>query len=231
MIPPDAAPRARPPRVLTIPAATPAPGFLLVVLHGVGASADDLYPIARAWSPSLPGAEALLPDGLQPFDGGGSGRQWFSLRGITDATRPALVRGAASDVSAWIDEQLAARQLGRERVVLVGFSQGSMLAMWLAVHRQPAPLAVVAYSGRFADDTPAPGGQAPAPVLIVHGSADPMIPVEQAAVAERELARRGAKVARVIVPGLGHGISPDGARQGLAFVREQVAGAGGAVTP
>jgi phospholipase/carboxylesterase len=203
----------KPPRVLH-EGVTAAPERLVVFLHGVGASADDLLPIASALAPSLPGAEILLPDGFHAFDGGGGGRQWFSLRGVNDANRPARVRAAAIEVDAYLEQELSRRHLARDRLVVIGFSQGAMLGEWLAVHR---PLrAVVAFSGRFADDEPVV--RTTTPVLIVHGARDPLIPVAEAHAAAAALEARGAAVTVHIHPALGHGIDPKAVEEARAFL-------------
>ena len=44
-----------------------------------------------------------MPDGFHPWDGGGGGRQWFSLAGVTEANRPARVEVAAEELSRWLD--------------------------------------------------------------------------------------------------------------------------------
>lgn len=207
-----------PPRVRTV-APTGPRTHLVVVLHGVGADADDLLPVARALSSALPGAEWLSPDGFQPFAGGGSGRQWFSLQGITEQNRAARVKVAAEDVARWIDAELQQRKLGWNQLVLVGFSQGSMLSHWLAVHRNPA--AVIAFSGRFADDDAT--AKTTTPVLIVHGSADGVIPVASAGEARAALEARGARVTVSIHPGLAHGIDNQGLTEAREFLAREIA--------
>ena len=209
------------PRLATIrvPARDEPARSLVVVLHGVGADGKDLEPLARALSAAVPSAEFVLPDGLDPYDGGGDGRQWFSLRGLTDANRVERVTLAAARVSAWIDAELAARSLPPDRLALVGFSQGSMLALHLAVHRDPAPAAVVAYSGRHSDDGSRAAGPRP-PVLLVHGERDPVIPVSNAHAAVRTLATRGIDAKLLTVPGLGHGLDASGVEAGADLLRK-----------
>jgi phospholipase/carboxylesterase len=192
---------------IAIPAPAGIPTHLVVLLHGLGDSAAGIQDIARALSPGLPRAEWLVPDGFQAFDGGGDGRQWFSIGGVTDANRAARVREAATEVSRWIDRELARRGLGGDRLVVVGFSQGAILAAWLAVHRAPRPAAVVMLSGRVAVDQPAAAG-ASTPVLMTHGSNDAVIPVSVLEPGARALGACGAKVTTRVYPGLGHAVSP-----------------------
>lgn len=190
---------------VSIPATTEPAEYLAVFLHGIGDSAKGFASIARALKPALPRAELLVPDGFDAFEGGGSGRQWFSRHGLDDDNRPGRVKQAGERVSAWLDAQLDARRLGRDRVVLIGFSQGAIVSLWLATHRRPAPLAVAALSGRYADDTAvAPG--ASSPVLLVHGARDAVIPVAFATSSAKALEARGVQVMVRIHDDLGHGV-------------------------
>ena len=208
------------PRVLTLEPASGRAEYLVVLLHGVGASADSFLPVARALAPALPHAEWAVLDGLHPFDGGPTGRQWFSIQGITEQNRPARVRQAGAEVSAWIDGALAARGLGRERLVLVGFSQGAILANWLTLHRKPSPMAVVSLSGRLAEDAPPAPEMTTTPVLLVHGARDTIIPVSLVDEAARGLEARGARVHVRVLPALGHGVDDAVLLEARRFLRE-----------
>lgn len=205
---------------VTIPARTAPPSHLVVLLHGVGDRADAFAPIGRALAPAAPGAELLVPDGFHPWDGGGDGRQWFSLQGITPESRAARVAAAAGEVSPWIDAELARRKLGPERLVLVGFSQGAILASWLATHRAPRPAALVVLSGRAAPD-PGVAGGSPFPAFVAHGARDGVIPIAEHEPAARALEAAGARVERRVYAGAGHEIT----ERELGDVAEFLAGA------
>lgn len=198
------APQPISPRTLRIAPASGQTGRLMVLLHGVGDSAQNFLPIAQALAPALPDTELLVVDGIQPFDGGGTGRQWFSIRGVTEQNRAGRVAEVGRQLSAWLDAQLAERGLGGERLILVGFSQGAILSQWLALHRDPAPT-VVALSGRLAVEDHL-AAKVPARVLLVHGEEDPMMPVALVREAAAGLEARGAQVETRVIPGLGHGI-------------------------
>jgi phospholipase/carboxylesterase len=193
------------------------------MLHGVGADADSFLPVARAIAADLPHALVLVPDGFSAFDGGPTGRQWFSIREVTDANRPERVKKAAGEVTQWLDGVLATRGIARERVVLLGFSQGAIVASYLAVHRAPRPMALVSLSGRYADDTP-PSDHASGtvPALLVHGARDPVIPVTSASEAERALSQRGVRVTTRIQPALGHGVDDAVLADVRAFLRAEL---------
>jgi phospholipase/carboxylesterase len=192
-------------RSISIGARAAPPSHLVVLLHGVGADAASFQDVARALSASLPHAEFLVPDGLDAFDGGGTGRQWFSVRGVTPENRPARVREGSARVSKWIDAELARRGLPADRLVVGGFSQGAIVAAWLGVHREPRPAAVLMLSGRVADDEKPVVGSGPR-VFMGHGDRDPVMPVEEVASGASALDAWGAHVTTRIYPGLGHQI-------------------------
>ena len=200
---------------LVVPAGSGKARSLAVLLHGVGDSAAGFAPIARALSPQLPDVELVIPDGLAPFDGGPQGRQWFSIRGVTTENRPARVTEAATQVSAWIDAELARRGLAGDQLILIGFSQGAIVANTLALVRTPAPRAVVAMSGRLAAEGTAKAIGAPR-VLVLHGTDDPVMPIAVADEAAAGLQARGAVVTVEKFRGLAHSIDE---RELAAIVR------------
>ncbi len=198
-------PAAISPQVLSLPPRAGGPPTLLVVLlHGVGASAESFHPVARALAPVLPRAEFVTPDGFHPYDEGGGGWQWFSRRGISNANRPVRVREAGVEVSRWIDGQLDRRGLARDRLVVVGFSQGAMVGAWLAVHRAPAPAAVVMLSGRVADDLAPVAGSVATPVFMGQGDSDPVVLPAELEPGVRTLEAWGARLTKRLYPGLAH---------------------------
>ncbi|KQZ99838.1 phospholipase [Mesorhizobium sp. Root157] len=198
---------------------TPPTKSLIIFLHGVGSRGADLLPLAKGWRQSLPTTAFAAPDGPFAFDGGGSGRQWFSVSDVTEASRPqriAAARPALDDVLRGAIEQHGL-MANLDRVALVGFSQGSIMALdAVASGRWPIG-ALVAYSGRLASPHPYTPAGSPR-VLAVHGAADPVIPAEasiQATVALREL---GLDVNSRILPGVGHTITAEGAWLGGEFL-------------
>jgi phospholipase/carboxylesterase len=196
----EAAPRTR--AIALAPRETP-PSHLVVFLHGVGADAASFVDLAQSIAPALPRAELLVPDALEPFDRSTSGRQWFSLRDRTDEVVSRRLGDGARAVSRWLDAELRRRELDGTKLALVGFSQGAMVAGWLAVHRNPRPAAVVMLSGMLAfDDAPEVG--AATPVLLTHGDRDDVISINRMEPSAALLAARGARPTTKVYPGLAH---------------------------
>ena len=136
--------------------------------------------------------------------------QWFALtfrdpgerwRGVV-AARPALDR--------FLEAELVRYGLGADRLVLVGFSQGTMLALHAGLRRNAAPAAIVGYSGLLAGPEHLAETTVRPPVLLIHGAEDDLIPVEALHMAREQLARAGVGVEWHVRAGLGHGIDPAG---------------------
>lgn len=189
---------------------------LVVFLHGVGARGDDLAELGEVWRADLPGVAFAAPDGPEPFDGAPFGRQWFSILGVTPQNRGARLATAASAFDAVVDLAIARADTTAERTALVGFSQGSIMALD-AIGRGRRFAGVVAYSGRLG--RPPVGVPSKTPVLLIHGRDDAVIPFGESEIAARVLAAAGVEVGLELRPGLDHGIDDAGVRLGGAFLR------------
>jgi phospholipase/carboxylesterase len=200
------------------------PRQLVVLLHGLGADGNDLIGLAPYWAPLLPDAEFLSPDAPFPCDMGPFGRQWFSLQDRSPETILAGVRAAAPILDASLDAALAERGLDGSKLALVGFSQGTMMSLYVGLRRDPAPACIVGYSGALVGaDTLAAEIRGRPPVLLVHGDADEIVPPQMLPLAQRGLAAAGVPVEVLVCPGLGHGIDEEGLKRGGEFLRRAFA--------
>ncbi|KFX65453.1 alpha/beta hydrolase [Paraburkholderia fungorum] len=192
------------------PSATPARA-LVVLLHGVGSNARDLMPLADIWSESLPDVAFTSLDGTEAFDGGFGGRQWFSLRDVNEGNRETRVAAAYPALRRVLEAELAYWQLSFDRLALVGFSQGSIMAMHHVATSAEGAAAVVAYSGRLASVIVA---QNRTPLTLVHGEEDEVIPVQELEYAADAFNSAGYAVDAYALPGIGHTINADGVELG-----------------
>jgi phospholipase/carboxylesterase len=174
---------------------------LIVALHGVGSSARDM---AAALAPLQAFAEVVALDGRDPFDGGGAGRQWFSIAGVTEADRPARVAEALPSLIGRLDLLAEERGLAREEMVLLGFSQGAIMTLAM-VAQGLHPGRAVAIAGRLAAPV-VQAGDRPASVLLIHDSADRIMPVALSADAAAQLSAAGHHVKLIGTDGIGHSI-------------------------
>lgn len=216
---------------LSGPSVEPASGGpaaqLVILLHGVGVDGSDLIELAPFFASILPDAAFVAPDAPFAFDMAPFGRQWFSLQDRSVDTISAGVRATAPILDAFIDEQVALWGVQDSDVALIGFSQGTMMALHVALRRGKAPAAVVGFSGALVDPQSLPAEITAKPrILLVHGADDEVVNPDCLQTAEQALASVGVPVLTELRPGLGHGIDGPGAQMALGFLG-QVFGIGG----
>ena len=201
------------------PASGGKPAKLVILLHGVGADGNDLIGLAPRFASVLPDAGFLSPHAPYAYDMAPVGRQWFSLAERSPARILAGIRATAPILSGFIDRELDRRGLADRNLALIGFSQGAMMALHVALRRAQACAALIGYSGALAGgERLAEEIRATPPVLLVHGAADEVVPVALHSPAVAALEASGVKVSAHIRPGLGHGIDEDGIGLGTRFL-------------
>jgi phospholipase/carboxylesterase len=201
-----------------------APRQLVVFLHGYGADGNDLIEIGRAWQQYLPQAAFVSPHAPEPCGGAPMGRQWFPLTFRDPNERWTGVNKAAPGLQRFLDAELGRHKLPPSALALVGFSQGTMMALHVGLRRDAAPAAIVGYSGLLVVP---PDGDLEAfaaeiksrpPVLLVHGDRDELIPAQALFQATQGLAALGVSAEWHLSAGVGHGIDAEGLRHGGEFL-------------
>jgi phospholipase/carboxylesterase len=196
------------------------PRQLIVLLHGLGADGQDLIGLAPYWAQALPDAEFMAPHAPFPCDMAPCGHQWFSLQDRDPETVLSGVRAVAPSLEAFLDAELAKRDLDGRALALAGFSQGAMMALHVGLRRPVPPAALIGFSGALvgpavlADEI-----RVRPPVLLIHGDADDIVPVTLLPAAVQALKAAGVPVESRTQRGLGHGIDEDGLRTAAAFLQ------------
>ena len=197
---------------------------LVVFLHGYGSSGSDLISLAPYWADVLPDAEFLSPNAPFPCEINPYGYQWFGFEDRTPEMLLGAARTAAGILDAFLDDALKSRGLTDRSLALVGFSQGTMMSLHAGPRRAEAPAAIVGYSGSLiAPEILGKELRSKPPVLLVHGTFDPVVPFSSLAEAERVLKTVGIPVVTEVRPGLVHSIDPVGLQMGGAFLRDHFA--------
>ena len=207
------------------PASGGKPRRLVILLHGLGADGNDLIGLAPYWARLLPDAEFLSPNAPFPCDMAPYGYQWFSSQDRSPEAVLGGVRAAAPILDAFIDEALEERHLGSAELALVGFSQGTMMSLFVGLRRAEPVAGIVGFSGRLlAPELLASELRSSPPTLVVHGTEDPVVPYSSMAAAETALKTAGVPVETVTSVGIGHSIDDQGLRRGGQFLKRVLSG-------
>ncbi|BCW87786.1 Carboxylesterase 2 [Alphaproteobacteria bacterium SO-S41] len=192
---------------------------LVVFVHGYGANGEDLIGLAPYYQQALPRAAFVSPNAPEQIPGMYGAYQWFGITRLDPVLLAAGAASAAATLDAFLDAELARLGLDASRLALVGFSQGTMMALQVGLRRAAPPVAIVGYSGALvgAERLPAEIKSRP-PVLLIHGDADPMVPIQALDAAVAGLTAAGVTVRSHVARGVGHSIDAQGVQLGAAFL-------------
>ena len=199
----------------------------VVLLHGYGANGADLIGLADPLGEHLPDTLFISPDAPEECAGAPMGRQWFPIPwidGSSEEESKAGLERAAADLDAFLDGVMVDEDLLPEQVMVLGFSQGTMLALHVVPRREDPIAGIVAISGRLLEpELLVDEAQSRPPVLLIHGDEDDVVPPQSLQLAAQALQDAGWKeVYAHIMKGTSHGIAPDGLQVALAFMRDRL---------
>src|ERR1700685_1214105 len=135
------------------PLAEPAT-HLVVLVHGYGSDGDDLMGLAPHWQKQMPSAAFIAPNAPDRLPSG-PGYQWFPITRIDPQEMQKGVESVGPLLDQFLDAELARLSLPPEKLILVGFSQGTMLSLHVGLRRPIAPAAIVGLSGLLPGTPPA----------------------------------------------------------------------------
>ncbi|MEO9780365.1 MAG: alpha/beta fold hydrolase [Sedimentitalea sp.] len=217
-------------RVLTAGRKEPLSGTtrsVVVFLHGYGANGADLLGLADPLGEHLPDTLFVAPDAPETIEGMPNAYQWFPIPWIDGSSEEEAMRGmtaAVDDLNAFLDALMVDEDVLPEQVVLFGFSQGTMMALYVGPRREDAVAGIVGFSGRLlSPETLADDVVVRPPILLVHGDQDDVVPPQSLPEAAEALQEAGWQdVYAHVMKGTAHGIAPDGLSVALAFMRDKL---------
>ena len=217
-------------RALTAGRKEPLSGELrsaVVFLHGYGANGADLLGLADPLAEHMPDTLFLAPDAPEACAGAPMGYQWFPIPWIDGSSEEESLAGlqrASDDLNAFLDGVMVDEDLLPEQVMVLGFSQGTMMALHVLPRREDPVAGIVAFSGRLLEpELLEDEALCKPPVLLIHGDMDDVVPPQSLPQAVEALQGAGWKeVFAHVMKGTGHGIAPDGLQVALAFMRDRL---------
>ena len=201
---------------------------VVIFLHGYGADGADLLGLADPLAPHLPDTAFHAPNAPERCRGNPMGFQWFPipwLDGSPEEEARASMAVSVAALDAFIDKVLADEGVAPEALALVGFSQGTMMALHVAPRRARPIAGVVGFSGRLlAPETLEAETVSRPPVFLIHGDRDDLVPFADMGNAANALQAAGFTVYGHVMEGTGHGIAPDGLSMALGFLDRHLPG-------
>lgn len=196
------------------------PKKIVVFLHGYGADGADLISLAPVISDAarLEDFLFLSPDAPHQCEVSPFGKQWFSLLSRTEEYIESGLENVLPSVSEFLESVTAQYGLKMSDVILIGFSQGTMLALYTALRLKTSVAAVIGFSGALFGNVPADVKKFP--VLLIHGKMDEVVPYAALSAAVSKLSSAGFAVESVSREGLGHGIDEAGLIQAVNFIKK-----------
>lgn len=209
----------------------------VVFLHGFGADGNDLISLTPFMAQSLPETAFFAPDGPAPCEISPFGRQWFSLEKSDPAygRRQAATQEKAFEdmydeacqcapvIEDYLEALRQTHSLTNANIALVGFSQGTMMALHVGLRQKQAFGALVGFSGALVGARHLSSEiTSPTPTLLIHGEQDDMLPVHAVTLAQKALEDQHMAPEVLRVEGIGHTIDVTGAQACVAFLQKNL---------
>lgn len=194
---------------------------LVVILHGLGDSASGIIGLGESMRPYLPNTEFVAVNAPAPCDFSPFGYQWFSGEDWSPDAVLSGVKKAAKPLNDYLDQLMASRNLTSDKVALLGFSQGTMMSLYVAPRREKPFAGVLGYSGALiGGETLKFERKSSPPIMLIHGTSDEVVPFGALYAAVQGLQSVNINVMAFPCQGLGHSIDDAGLTQGVRFLRQ-----------
>jgi len=196
---------------------TPIPEKLVVLLHGLGSDGNDLISLVPYIQKAMPACHFISPHGIEAYDMAPFGRQWFSLR---DRSAPVVLKLAEQNAPL-INELIKHKQkelnITNDNTILIGFSQGAMIAMYLTLTQTEPYGTTIAFSGRLLPPTNLINSLTP--ICLIHGNEDDVVDPQETNNAAKYFIEKGIKHEKLIINNLAHSIDDKGLKFALQFLK------------
>lgn len=194
--------------------------YNVILLHGYGADGFDMLHVANLWQESLTETSFYALQAPEPCQNVPGGRQWFH---ITDMNLHTLYKGA-HQTSLYVEQALLHcvdhTHVPLNRTILMGFSQGAMMALYTALYRTPTIAGVLSYAGGLFAKSAPDRSALNMPLCLIHGDADTVVPLSLFQESTKQLKEDGLKPEIHILSNLDHTIDDRAFKIGRDFLQK-----------
>ncbi len=198
------------------------PDSAIILLHGYGSNGDDLFEIGRLWAQNCPQSAIFSPNApmqLMPW-----GYQWFPIDEITPQKMAQGCATCCETMTIFLNSIINDYKIPAKRVILSGFSQGCMVANYVAYRQEFAIGGVLGYSGGAPASADLTIEQCAItkniPYYLIHGKDDSVVPYQHSEQSHENYKKHGIIGKIMLEDHLPHSISPKGVSEGLNFIQE-----------
>jgi len=193
----------------------------VIFLHGYGANSNDLIGIANLWIESLPNTIFLSPNAPFECDFSSNAYQWFELTSISPDSIGDGLKKAGPYLNDYIDHVSNTFKVKEKNIFFVGFSQGTMMALYHLCKRENRCAGLLGYSGLlFENENFKSEIKSKFPIKLYHGKKDELINYQNSIKASKKLKKFGFDIDYSLSDDLGHGIDDKGIQLGLNFIKK-----------
>lgn len=193
------------------------PTKLMVFLHGVGSDGNDLISLVHYIQKPLTEYHFISPHGVEPYDMAPFGRQWFSLQDRSPETIIKLAKNNAPKIQEQIELKQKELGIDNESTVIFGFSQGTMMGIYLTLTQEKPFKAMIGFSGRLIP--PASLKNTSTPICIIHGAEDDVVEANESIKLSEYCKQNAIEHKLLIIPNLTHSIDGSGLDFALEFLK------------
>jgi phospholipase/carboxylesterase len=196
---------------------------LIIFMHGLGSDGTDLIELAPIMQGVLPDAHFISPNATEPYDMAPFGYQWFSVQDRSPEILYAELERVRPRVTDFILSKLEHFNLLPQNLALVGFSQGTMTALHMALRLKEQIGCIIGFSGALI--APHMLGQdlkSKPPICLIHGVDDEVVDVSMMYHAEEALKEQAVHVETLTVPNLNHSIDSTGLTKAINFLKNHL---------
>ena len=195
------------------------PTSLVVLLHGIGADGFDLVPLAEFWSSTLKKTKFYSLHAPEAYKLAPSGRQWFDLEDRDQTRILKEIELVKPIIVNFLEKKLKKNNLSYKDIVFVGFSQGTMVALNLALTIKKEIMGVLGYSGGVILTKSGKIEICSKPnICLVHGNDDEVVPKKMMETTKEVLIQNNINTKAHLIKNMGHGINQEGLEIGQNFL-------------